>query len=250
MSRIILVTIFIALVSIGKTNAEVTSDPMNLLGVLDVSNRFDGVPDPILGAPRDWLAATSGDETVPKQFTVKEALGSTKSNRTGLFISDFLLIETDYEQAHIVVFEKAGDWVQVQAKGDLVWLKMGPRDDFYPYPDLLREGLTFLTVSSLSYSERPDAPPMDIVFNSAMQSSPTNPRYWTPDVEIVDVRFERPNGSVGSADIRKSLLKIRITNQPHCSEPMREGEVVIFEGWIAAYQPDGNASVWFHSRGC
>lgn len=250
MSRIILVTIFIALVSIGKTNAEVTSDPMNLLGVLDVSNRFDGVPDPILGVPTDWLAATSGDETIPKQFTVKEALGSTKSNRADLFISDFLLIETDYEQAHIVVFEKDGDWVQVQSKGDLVWLKMAPRDNFYSYPDLLREGLTFLTVSRLSYSERPDAPPKDIVFNSAMQTSPTDARYWTPDVEIVDVRLERPNGSIGSADVRDSLLKIRITNQRHCGEPKREMEVVILEGWIAAYQPNGNASVWFHSRGC
>ena len=110
--------------------------------------------------------------------------------------------------------------------------------------------ISFLTVSSLLYSERPDAPPKDIVFTPVMQSSPTSARYWTPDVEIVEARLDRPNGSVESADIRKSLLKIRMTNQPHCNEPTREREVVIFEGWIAAYQPDGNASVWFHSRGC
>ena len=250
MFRAMLVTIFIALVSIETADAEITAHPMNLVGVLDVSKRFDGESDPILGVPTDWLAATSGEETVPKQFTVKEALASRKSNSADLFISDFLLIETEYEQAHIVVFEKVGDWVQVQARDEQIWVKMAPRDSFYAYPDLLRGGLTFLTVSSLLYSERPDAPPKDIVFTPVMQSSPTSARYWTPDVEIVEARLDRPNGSVESADIRKSLLKIRMTNQPHCNEPTREREVGIFEGWIAAYQPDGNASVWFHSRGC
>ena len=250
MFREVLFTVLVFLVPSGEAIAETTSDPLNLIGVLDVSARFDGDLDPILGAPKDWLAATWGDESVPKNFTVKEHFESQDSLRTTFFISDFLLIETDYEQAHIVVFEKAGDWLQVLANGETLWLQMESQDKFYAYPDLLRDGLNFLTNSKISYSQRPAGTLIEIALSPAMQGSLEDAKYWTPAVEVIEVQTTLAGNDIGSEEIRNSLLKVRMTNRPHCAKPSLEPETIIFEGWISAYQRNGTASVWFHSRGC
>lgn len=250
MFREILFTVLVFMVPSGEVIAETTLDPLNMIGVLDVSARFHGEPDPILGAPTDWLAATWGDESHPKNFTVKEDLESQETLRTAFFISDFLLIETGYEQAHIVVFEKAGDWLHVHALGKTLWLQMDSQDKFYAYPDLLRDGLNFLTSSKLSYSKRPRGTLIEVALSPEMQGSSEDAKHWTPAVEVLEVQTLFTGNEIGSEDIRNSLLKVRMTNRPHCAEPSREFETIIFEGWISAYERDGTAAVWFHSRGC
>ncbi|MEM9670066.1 MAG: hypothetical protein AAF950_14180 [Pseudomonadota bacterium] len=226
--------------------AEISRDPLNLIGVLDVSGRYSGEPMPALGVPNDWFVAAWGEEEAsPKLYTVGQRVSSsgvaTDMAEQSIALSDFLMVETEYEQPHIAVFEKRGSWLEVRVNQLPIWIGMSAEDEFIPYTALISNGLNYLTASTISFADTPGGPMSAFPFSSTMQGIESPTESWGPDITVLDIH---------PSDAREDWIKIRVTDLPHCKPSPKQGEAVIFEGWIRSHRPDGLVSIWFHSRGC
>lgn len=254
MIRVLLLSLVASIATASSSVAQIVHDPMNLIGVLDVSGRYDGEPSPVLGVPVDWFAAAWGEDASPKAFTVARDWPSRGSDidltEQCIPLSDFLLIETDYEQPHISVFAKHGQWVEVRVNDVPTWIRAESTDSFVPYTTLVADSLAYLTSPNVTFAETPDGPLKEFDFEPSMQGEETRFDFWTPDISVLEVR---PNVSETSDDTnstRRGWIKIRVTDVPHCSAVSVENRTTIFEGWIPSHQPNGSVAVWFHSRGC
>ncbi|TQV80530.1 hypothetical protein [Denitrobaculum tricleocarpae] len=254
MLRIMLLSLVANTLAVPSGFAQIAHDPMNLVGVLDVSGRYDGEPSPVLGVPVDWFAAAWGEEASPKEFTVARDWPLRGSDidltEQRIPLSDFLLIETDYEQPHISVFAKQGQWLEVRVKDAPVWIRAESTDKFVPYTTLVSDSLPYLTTSSITFAETPDGPLNEFDFEPSMQGAETKSEFWTPTISVLEVRPNLSETSAGTNSTRRGWIKIQVTDVPHCSALSTKTETTIFEGWIPSHQPDGSVSVWFHSRGC
>lgn len=254
-----LATIVLLTMSLSvTTNRGVLADdhwsPLRLIGVLDVSGRYDGIPSPVFGVPVDWLAATWGEETELKHFTVARtwAPDGTVSDAVerAIPILDFLMIETDYEQPHIYVFAKRGAWVEVRVKNLPTWILIEPRDRFVPYTTLITKGLTYLTTSRVTLAKTPGGPFETVELQPGMQGLEKEHDGWTPSVYVLDVRPNVSETSDAATSIGRGWIQIRVTDLPHCSVVSNASERTILEGWVPSHGSSGAVSVWFHSRGC
>ncbi|MEM7004748.1 MAG: hypothetical protein AAF498_02620 [Pseudomonadota bacterium] len=246
MVRHLMLTLAAYAIMVPCSFAEISRDPMNLIGVLDVSGRYSGEPMAVLGVPKDWFAAAWGEaEATPKLYAVGKSVSSTgvatETTEQGISLPDFLMVETEYEQPHIAIFEKRGSWVEVWVNQLPIWIRMNAEDEFVPYTALISNGLNSLTTSTISFADTPGGPTSTIAFSPAIQGIEITLDSWVPDITVLDIH---PGGA------REDWIKIRVTDLPHCEPSPKQGEAVIFEGWIRSHQPDGFASIWFHSRGC
>lgn len=254
MIRALFLSLMASIVTASSSFAQIAHDPMNLIGVLDVSGRYDGELTPVLGVPRDWFAAAWGEEASPQEFKVAREWTSSGSNvdwtEQPITLSDFLMIETDYEQPHISVFAKHGPWVEVRVNDVPTWIRAESADSFVPYTTLVSDSLAYLTTPGVTFAETPDGPLKEFDFEPSMQGVETGFAFWTPDISVLEVRPSVPEASADTNSTGRGWIRIRVTDVPHCSAVSVENETTIFEGWIPSHHANGSVAVWFHSRGC
>lgn len=254
--RVILLPLISNLFFSGASWAENAHFPTDMIGILDVSERYSGERDPIFNKPNDWLSATWGeDESQLKSYTIARNWANKGDHSdwsvVEIALSDFELIETDYEQSHIIVYAKKADWVRVKISGEATWIREEPTDMFVPYTSLVLDSLAYLTSWNVLYSDRPNGPLSSIEFKPGLQSDGSDDGYnGTPDIQVVDVLPAQMSAPSGEHEKHPGWIKIRITDGVHCSTRSYESETTLFEGWIPSHRPDGEVSVWFYARGC
>ena len=229
------------LCGVGTVGAEVEgSAAPKFIGVLDISERYSQFGG--------WAESDLYLKAPPLPFTVSqsepESGGQDVEAKTlELVPTDFDLIETSYEFKQVAVSSKIDDWVQVRINDELAWIQMHPGEEFSPYLSLI-EGLWGYTFSTrLDVSRVPGGEGRVVEVTPEMQNEANAHPQWSPHVEILE--------SVSLSEVvgESDWIKIQVFDQPPC-ERYDEPRQVILEGWIPAYDADGEISVWYYSRGC
>jgi len=170
---------------------------------------------------------------------------------------DLPTLEAGYEEPAAIVLEHRGAWFRIRLHEGSAWMHAGPDNAFLPLERLIEDGLTYVanpggaTLASAPGSpnefgvrDAPDAPgsPGTPAAPGAPRESRESrePRVleaWDP-VDVLETRWVE-----GHLWVRVAVLSHSVCDS--LDEPTR-----IAEGWIPAHAPDGEPTVWFHSRGC
>jgi hypothetical protein len=137
--------------------------------------------------------------------------------------------EHGYEETSAVAYGAERGWYRIGLRGGQYgWIS--PRDTgaFRPIETLLLEGLTHVTKQ---WNPR--------IADEPSSAAPAR-RAPVPANDSVNVLETRLVG-------KDLWLRIAILNPGHCEAVDSR---IVATGWVLAYAPSGEPTVWFHSRGC
>ena len=141
--------------------------------------------------------------------------------------------ESGYEIPAVVVYERSRSWFRIALQRGSAWMVRDNLNDFQPYPELLKDKLSFVRKG----------------WDGKLWRTPGSgtgeriPAAWGPylaDGIGVDVlAIQRVGGAI--------WLRVQLKTES-CGETLIG--VKSAAGWIPAYLSSGTPSVWFFSRGC
>lgn len=230
--------IAIAIVILSCSNG--ANAQSRLIGALDISERYSD-----LGY---WAESDLYRTARPRTFSISVDTGENRVDAVGaremqLVPNDFELMETSYEDKELSVYGIEGDWVRVKLKGESVWLRVEPTDQFTSYLSLIEGRMAYTSESEFPSASSAGGETVQIEITPEMQNTTRVYKDWVPSIEIIETRSL--SEQIGEAD----WIKIRVLNQEPCKRHELPPEVV-FEGWIPAYLENGETSVWYYPRGC
>ena len=143
-------------------------------------------------------------------------------------------LESGYEIAAAIVYERRGSWFRIALNEGSAWIRRTDSTDFLPYPDILRENLSHIQQG------------WDGVLRDTPGSSgkiKNVPAGWTArSHQLIAIEFLNSRRVGNELWIYVQLMIER------CGQSV-EG-VAITTGWIPAYRANRSPSAWFSSRGC
>jgi hypothetical protein len=158
-------------------------------------------------------------------LTVERTAGSKEQAPT---------LESGYEIAAAIVYERRGSWFRIALSEGSAWIRRSDSTDFLPYPEILRENLSHI-------QQGWDAKLRDTPGSSGKIKSV--PPGWTArSDQHIDIEFLSSRRVGNELWIHVQLMTER------CGQTV-EG-VAITTGWIPAYRANRSPSAWFSSRGC
>jgi hypothetical protein len=160
------------------------------------------------------------------------ALGVRRAGRTSTERLPY--DESGYEYPAAIVYERAGRWFRIALMRGSAWVHREGPLGFHQYPESLKDD--HLTYVKKGWDGRLWRTPGDST------STPVPPA-WKPyldDNATIEVLGVRRTGQ----DV---WIRIRLVTDD--CEGTIDG-VPPVEGWIPAYRPSGETSIWFWSRGC
>jgi hypothetical protein len=141
--------------------------------------------------------------------------------------------ESAYELPAAIVFQRAGSWFRIALQRGSAWVRRDEPRDFLSYPQLLKNRLAYVRDGwGARLWETPGA-----TVTARLPSKWKS--YARQSVPMTFLGFRRVAGKV--------WIHVRLETES-CGEPL-EG-VKALAGWIPAYRPNGEPSVWFYARGC
>lgn len=146
---------------------------------------------------------------------------------------DVVTREYTYERKGAVVLEQRPEWYRVALPDDRTgWVSARAAGPWHPVDQLVVNRLSYLTAAWDGWVW-PD-PGAGIPVNTHLKKS--------------EGRHEYPANVLGTQDIGGTLwLRIEILSADPCDGGSPK---VVHGGWAPAYSPEGELTVWFHSRGC
>ena len=224
---------------VGEAQSTDDADP-RFVGVLDVSDRYRefgywGESNLYAEAPAEQFAFS---KMPPVSSSPDQAIEYLM-----LVPTDFELIETSYEYKTVAVSAKMQDWVRVSINEEQGWIQMGSNDSFSAYLNLIEGQLAFAFSNQLNVADQAGGETRKLEITPEMQGVSTPHSSWPPDIEVLDT------ASLSDTLGEEDWIKIRIPKTSYC-ENYDGNTDVIFEGWVPAYDPDGEISVWYSPRGC
>ena len=154
--------------------------------------------------------------------------------RTGSAKENFPTLESGYEIAAAIVYERRGRWFRIALTGGSAWISRNDPKDFLPYPEILHERLAYVQQG----------------WDGALRQTPGLSGKLTPLPVGWSAQLDQTIGItyLGSRSIGKELwIHVQLMTE-QCSRTV-EG-VAVITGWIAAYRSNRSPSAWFSSRGC
>jgi hypothetical protein len=138
--------------------------------------------------------------------------------------------EYAYEEPGALVVDRRGSWFKVRLAEGAAWVQASARDKFYPLEDLLENGLTYLTGDwDGQLRSRPGA---------HGRPARTAPRAGELSVKVLE-----------SLRVKGELwFNVQVMSHSACDAGGEPN--VVDSGWVPAYGPSGEPSIWFYSRGC
>ena len=220
-------------------HAEGTMQP-KFVGTLDISERYRELGH---WAESDLYLTAPPTAYLFSQFK-PSVTGTSVDWKLREFVpTDFDLIETSHEFKEVAVSSKSGEWVQVRINNEPGWIKAESADVFSSYLTLINGLWGFTFSRRLNIAREPGARTNAIDVTPEMQDEANPGSYWSPYIEILETKSL--SETLGEDD----WIKIQMLDQQPCKRYEKEPKVVL-EGWIPAYDADGEITVWYHSRGC
>jgi hypothetical protein len=155
--------------------------------------------------------------------------------RSGGVKEEVPTLESGYEIGAAIVYERRGSWFRIRLKDGFVWMRRGDQKDFLPYPEILRNHLSYILQGwDGTLRETP---------GSSGRVRPLTSE-WRPRVnQQIDIEY------LGSRRIGSELwIRVQFVTE-RCGQTV-EGVPQPMTGWIRAYQSGRSPSAWFSSRGC
>ena len=137
--------------------------------------------------------------------------------------------EYDYEAPGAVVVAQQRPWFKVRLADGAAWVRASAQAEFYPLERLYEERLTYLTTAwdgRLAKSA------------GGVTQATRTPVTPAPSVRVISAQRESD----------QLWFYVEVLSYSGC-EPGEEPKVTE-RGWVPAYSPSGERSIWFHSRGC
>lgn len=211
------------------------------VGALDISQRYSDLGE--------WAESNLFTIAPPRPFLIS-TLGPNEDGDVvdadlhQLVPTDFELIETRYEFKEVAVSRKLEDWVRVEINGAPRWIEMTAEDKFSDYLSLIDRAMGYLTSTTITSAEYAGGPTSEMTFSPGRLTKLAYRGDWWPDIEVVEIV------SLSSNRLEDDWIKIRILQVSICGEGYEEADNILFEGWIPAYDRQGEPSVWIYPRGC
>ncbi|MEL7063079.1 MAG: hypothetical protein AAFP00_05035 [Bacteroidota bacterium] len=210
------------------------------IGTLDISERYSD-----LGY---WAESDLFRTAPPRTFLISSGTSNHRfdaldAREMQLAPNDFELMETSYEYKELSVYGMDGDWVRVKLKGESVWLRVEPTDQFTSYLSLIEGRLAYTTDSEFPTASSAGGETVQFEITPEMQNTIGDYDNWVPSIEVVETK------SLSEEVGKSEWIKIRVLDQEPCERYDLPPEIV-FEGWIPAYLSSGDVSVWYYPRGC
>ncbi len=143
--------------------------------------------------------------------------------------------EFAYETPAVDVFDTKENWYEVRLHGQTGWIKSAKAYTYLPYPELLKDKMSFISVPDVAVRQSPS------------ESSKI--------LKVLQKKNDELQISVDVLDIRRDAgktpwIKINIMSDSICSPGYDvPSPRVLATGWIKAYE-NNKPTVWFYSRGC
>jgi len=142
--------------------------------------------------------------------------------------------EYEYEAPAAIVVDRRGQAFKIRLSGGRSAWVPSPPSRFMPYESLLEEftGVTFFT----------DA------FNGELRNAPGLTVANRPTGRVSD---DRPARVIETRRVGERLwLHVEVLNHSLCEAGAKGPPETIGRGWLLAHADNGEATVWFASRGC
>lgn len=154
--------------------------------------------------------------------------------------------EHGYEEVSGVVYERRGRWYLLRSGTRFAWLPPADAGAFRPYPELLKERLTYLT---RDWDRALHVAPGGHV-SAKVPTVPSDQPLGEPYQDFGDTGADPSDVTVldQRQDAGEWWLRVRL--EPSVCRTAPEPPRVIGEGWVPAYGASGRPTVWFFSRGC
>lgn len=151
--------------------------------------------------------------------------------------------ESEYEIQALIAYERAGQWFRIAVPHGSAWMMNTHPEHFHPYPKLLQDKLTHMTVGwDGRLWSRPGASSARAVspkVKPLLKGQEDAGNWRTPNVDVDVLAIRHVAG--------KTWIQVRVTDG-HCGDG---NPVTLDTGWVPAYHPEGKRPlVWFYSRGC
>jgi hypothetical protein len=119
-------------------------------GMAEKQTAAQGYSAPSRDSPRLGLMSLVHDDNLGCVFVFESADGAKEPMPT---------LESGYEIPASPVYERRGAWFRGALKGGSVWMRHDNPEDFFPYPELLRERLSYIQQGLDGFPHiRPTAP--------------------------------------------------------------------------------------------
>ena len=137
--------------------------------------------------------------------------------------------EHGYEEPAAIVLAERGRWFKIRLADGVAWVNASPRDVFKPLNALFDQALTAITEH----------------FTGRLRSAPGGTAIGGrfTEYQSVHVLEVRPAGAA-------QWLHVEVLDYSPCTVPVGREPQVIGRGWMPAHAENGEATVWFSSRGC
>ena len=182
-------------------------------------------------------------ESLKVDLTGDQRVDAVDAREMQLAPNDFELMETSYEYKELSVYGMDGDWARVKLKGESVWLRVEPTDQFTSYLSLIEGRLAYTTESEFPAASSAGGETVQIEIAPEMQNTTGAYEGWVPSIEVIETK------SLSDEVGKSEWIKIRVLDQEPCERYELPPEIV-FEGRIPAYLSSGDVSVWYYPRGC
>lgn len=194
-----------------------------VIGIVEVPSLF-GVPDPD-GPPGARLPADRAPVSLHRQPDMGSPIIAT-----AIVPDDITTAEYAYETSGALVYREQGGWYLIGVHGDSGaiegWLRPTDADRFHALPELLQQGLSYLTST----------------WDGELWPEPAGGRA-TPvpgtatHIKVLDTR------TIGD----RIWLRVDVLRPGHCEGATPK---TLARGWIPAHSQAGKMNAWFRSRGC
>lgn len=143
-------------------------------------------------------------------------------------------MEFSYEQPGLIVLERQLDWFRVHLGSRSGWILPADPDAYRAYEQLVRESLAYVKEG---WTGELRAAPAN---GSATRVPEEWLRYLRDDLTVEVLEDRVVDGEL--------WFKLRLDPAYGCGT--LPGDPPAVEGWVPAYGPSGENTIWFHSRGC
>lgn len=186
--------------------------------------------------PEPDAEQATGTLRVDRYWTFPEAGGCkglvvNAHTAQGENVNELPSAEYDYESPAAIVLQARDPWFKVRLAGGAAWLKAQEKSEYFPLEALLMNGLTYIaTAPDVQLSDHP----------RALAGAGEDDKTASTGDEVRVVEFIEAENEL--------WIHIEVMSHSIC-EPGEE-PMVTARGWLPAYGPSAEPTIWFRSRGC
>ena len=198
----------------------------DLVGIVDFKGRY------LSG--HAWDQAFVHPELVDVSYEVAEQKPSVETvvtEKRKISPREFHAIKISEESTAILVFDKFGDWVLVELKDDLTWVRLQPFDEYTEYIDVFDGSqFTFLFSEVIQVADFPGGPTREVILRKSTDNGKRHPlQNFEVEVSVIGTakltNLQNDDETSAQTRLTEEWLHIVIPELPSCMDEIDDDVV-------------------------